>query len=201
MLVRAGILALSIAATGSSEGAQDPRGVALTVRLPELTTVEVALDEIELQWRDERGARLEETRAATGTWRADVRRVAAGQTVFAIRAVAALPELSAIAKELEDLNPGSAAHLVLYERGRARSEASRMLLGREVALLLDELTSSSVVLDALRAFRVQAVPSVSRAYVVEAADPLGALALADRLRATPGVETAYPLVQRRQFSR
>ena len=48
---------------------------------------------------------------------------------------------------------------------------------------------------------MQPVASVPRAYILQAADPLDALQLADTLRARPGIKTAYVLLQTRGFLR
>jgi hypothetical protein len=173
----------------------------LIVRTPEPERFEAALDEIELTWRDERGAAVEQTRTAAGTSRASVTRTRAGGAVFAVRDVSVLSELAALLREVEAQNPMSVGYIVLYEAGRPHSDATRRLMGREVAVLLTDDGDRDAVLQKLSAFRVNPVASVPRAYVVEAADPLSALALVDLLRTTPGVKTAYALLLRRAFPR
>ena len=200
------LLLVLVVGVGSARADQAARGqvssgVELTIRAPDAERVEVALDEVELQWRDGRGAPQEQIRAAVGTSRATEQRTTMGATVFAMRDVATIQDVSAVARGLEEQNPGAVAYLVLYEAGRPRSEATRRLLGREVAIMLDDAADAEAMVKILSAFRVRPITSVPRAYVVEAADPMGALALADKLRATPGVKTAYPLLQRRQFTR
>jgi hypothetical protein len=186
----------------ASQGArQEGKGVELIVRTPEPERVEAALDEIELRWRNERDAAVGQTRTATGTSRTTMERSTVGGAIFAVRDVAALSELGAHLREIEARNPMSVGHIVLYEAGRPRSDATRRLLGREVAVLLADDGVRDTVLKTLSGFRVSPVAGVPRAYVVEAADPLGALALADALRTRPGVKTAYVLLLKLAFPR
>jgi hypothetical protein len=192
---------LSAPPQAAQAGRAQSKGIELIVRTPEPERFEAALDEIELQWRDERGAAVEQARTATGLSRATVERTTAGGAIFAIRDVAEVSELVALLREVEAQNPLSIGYIVLYEAGRPRNEATRRLLGREIAVLLADDADRDAVLQKLSGVRVSPVPSVPRAYVVEAADPMSALAMADVLRTTPGVKTAYALLQRRAFPR
>lgn len=186
---------------GQSIRGQAPASLALTLQTPGTEQLDLALDEIELQWRNTRGLSEEVSRAATGTPRATVQTAGAGRVVFAARAVVTLQDLGLLARQLEGQNRDSVAHLVLYEAGRPRSAATRRLLGREVAVMLSDGADPDAILKTVPAINVRPVATIPRAYVVEAADPVGALGLAETLRQTPGVDTAYPLLQRRQFSR
>ena len=189
------------APSGQTARGQSQTSIALTLQTPEIERLDLALDEIELQWPKARGLSEDLIRAATGTLRATVRTTGAGGAVFAARTVVTLQDLGQVARELEEQNRGSVAHLVLYQAGGPRGAATRRLLGREVAVMLDDGADPDAVLKAVSALNVRPVATVPRAYVVEAADPVGALGLAETLRQTPGVRTAYPLLQRRQFSR
>jgi hypothetical protein len=188
--------------TISAAAAQTPpaSGIELTVRTPQPERFELALDEIEIQWRGERGTRAAQRRAATATARATVRKSSDAGTVFTVRDARAAADLREIARGLEQQNAGGVAHLVLYDAGKPHSEASRKLLGREVAVILNETIDASAILSPrVKTFR--RMPAVPNAYIAEAADPLAALALADELAAVTGVETAYPLLQRRRMTR
>jgi len=198
MLALAGVLLSGSAWMAAGPFAQDPaKTVQMTIHTPDAERVEIALDEIELQRVSQRAG----PQAAAGTSHAVFQRETPGGSLFTLRGAATVDQLTAYARELEAQNPGARAYLVLYEAGRARNDATRQLLGRDVAVLIDAASTADVVLRPFSGYPTRAVESVSHAYVLEALDPLGALALADQLRATPGVKTAYPLLKRRQFLR
>jgi hypothetical protein len=194
---------LGPSATSQAGQAGRPQGkeVELIVRTPEPERFEAALDEIELRWRDERGVAVEQARTATGTSRASVERKTTGGAIFTVKDIADLTELRDQLREVEAQNPMSVGHIVLYMAGQPRSDVTRRLLGREIAVLLAEGIDRNTVFERLSGVRVTPVAGVPRAYVVEAADPLTALALGDVLRMTPGVETAYALLLKRAFPR
>jgi predicted secreted protein len=176
------LFALTLCGAASVAAAQTPaRAAEVIVYTPDAERFVLALDEIELQWRDERRTENERTR------------------MVAIRDSATPEDITTRARVLEAENPGAVAYLVLYEADQGRSDATRRLLGREVAVLLNDTAKADVVLKALPGLRARAVGF--GAYVVEASDPLAALALADTIRGIPGVKTAYPLLQRRHFTR
>lgn len=184
---------------GSGDAGQSGRSVEIAVRTPAPARFEVALDEVELEWRDERG-RVRAMPAPATTPRSAVARTTAGGTVFSVRETGGLDDLRAVARGLEERNPGAVAYLVLYEAEKPRSAATRQLLGREVAVIFKDAREAEPVL-ASRGARSRPVTSVPGAYVVEAADPLGSLALADELSALPNVQTAYPMLRRQLFPR
>lgn len=175
--------------------------IEVVVRTPNPERFEVAVDELELQWRGERGAARDQIRTPRPIPRAPVARNLPGRAVLAPRGVTTLQDLTTLVREVEAQNPDGTAQLVLYQAGRPRSEATRRLLGREVAVLLVEGPEGDAALSRLTSMQPRPVASVPRAYIVEAADPLGALDLAERLRTEPGVKTAYSLLQQRAFPR
>jgi hypothetical protein len=184
-----------------STKAQSPSataGVELTIRTPAAERFELALDEVELQWTTEGAARAN---APAETPRTIAQRRTTGGVVFSVRAIPTVSELERALRELEGRNPDAKGHLVLYEADRPRTEASRRLLGREIAVILTTVANPTVVFKGLSPALVRPLQSVPRAYIVEAADPLSALTLADTLRSAPGVATAYPLLQRVQYAR
>src|SRR3972149_8177373 len=123
------------------------------------------------------------------------------RATFRVSGIFDQADLSARAKALQAANPGADYYLVLYEPGRPRTKATRRLLTRAVALLLDPGTSPQGVLAGLPGGGLRAVPGVADGYVVEAAEPLAAVELADELRRGGGVRNAYPLLKRQQFPR
>ena len=119
--------------------------------------------------------------------------------VFAVENVANAPELAQRAHALENANPGKEAHLVLFERGAARVDANRVLLGRDVALLLKD--ANSPVPESLKGLDVTPFASVPGTFIVRAADPLAAIDVADKLRQDPAVRESYPLLRRFRAAR
>lgn len=197
------LMACAVALAGSPatcDAGQRGRGVEIAVRTPTPQRFEVALDEVEVEWRDERGQVREGQKPAAATSRTAVQRTKPGGTVFSVRETGSVDDLRAVARGLEEQNPGAVAYLVLYDAGRPRSEASRQLLGREVAVIFNDAAQAEAILSA-RSAKYRPLKAVAGAYVVEAADALGALALADELDALPEVETAYPLLRRQHFTR
>jgi hypothetical protein len=177
-------------------------GPVVTIHAPHAARFEVALDEVELDWSRVPGIKNQAPAhaAATVPGAAVARRNAHRATVAVPRA-AALADLRATAMALEAANPGALTHLVLYEAGRPRSEATRRILTRDVGLLLEKGEDPVAVLATVPAGSLSALPGVADAYVVDAGDPVSALALADALRADPRVRAAYPLLQRRAWPR
>jgi hypothetical protein len=70
-----------------------------------------------------------------------------------------------------------------------------------VAVLLAGGLRAGDVLSGSHAASARAVPGVPDGYVVRAADPLSALAVAEALRKDPRVRAAYPLVKRQRVPR
>jgi hypothetical protein len=162
----------------------------------------VALEEVELDWSVDPGAKgrtpASHTVAIPGS--RVVEREAARAAV-AVAGAASPADVLMISTALKAANPGAEAHLVLYEPGLPRNKANRRLLTREVGLLVELGEDPQGVLAGLPAGPIRAVPGVPGGYVVEAADPIAALDLADALRQRPGVRSAYPLLKRLYFRR
>ena len=171
--------------------------VPLVLYMPQPERFDVALDEIELQWKGDEGA----SGSAAPSARAALERRTRAGAVFRVQGLAAIEQVAAAMRELEDRNPGARGHLVLYEANRVRSESTRRLLGRDVAMLLADDRGPDSVLKGLQISGVRPVAAVSRAYVVEALDPLAAVRIAEALRNAPGVRGAYPLLQRTYATR
>jgi len=201
-LVAAGLVMSVTGLPGAKEAKRPPEGPLVTIHAPQPQRLELALDEVELDW-----SRDPSTRAgAPGTSPVAI----AGTTIVerdGRRAVVAVPrqagalDLLQVARALEAANPDAEAHLVLYEPGLPRGTATRRLLTREVSLLLDPGKDPAPVLAGFPVGGVRAVRGVPGAYVVDAGDPLAALDLADALRGRPGVRAAAPLLKRLRFPR
>ena len=184
-------------------GAKRPaEGPLITVRAPQPQQFEIALDEIELDWSVDPGAKVRQPAQAPA--------LIPGTAILesqATRALVSVPgvtdpkDLLPTAVALKAANPGSDVHLALYEPGLPKSRATRRLLTREVGLLMERGEAPTQVLGGLSAASVRPVPGVADGYVVEAADPLAALDLAEALRQRPGVRSAYPLLKRHYFPR
>ena len=173
----------------------------ITIHAPHPEPLELALDEVELDWSGAPAVRGRAAAAAVEAAGARLSAVDERRAVFRPANAGDLRGLWAVAEALEAANPGAQARLVLYEPGLPRSEATRRLLTREVALLLGPAEEPQDVLVGLSVGPVRAVPGVRGGYVVEARDPIDALDLADLLRQRLGVQSAYPLLKRRHFTR
>jgi hypothetical protein len=179
-----------------------PAGPLVTIHAPHPQQWELALDEVELDWSKTPGAK--ERTPAKSAVPVPGTKIEKGESVRAVASVigAASPDaLRKRAKSLKDANPGAESHLVLYEPGLPRGKASRRLLTRHVGLILDKAVDPQSVLSGLPGGQIKKVPGVPDGYTVEAEDPLAALGLADALRLRPGVQSAYPLLQRQHFTR
>ncbi len=179
-----------------------PAGPVITIHAPRPEQFELALDEIELDWsRQPRAKELAPAQHAAPTARARLVEKQAVRAIASVSGVADSADLLIEAKALKTANPGAEAHLVLYESKRPRNSATRRLLTREVGLLLEEGTDLKGLLSGLPVVAIRPVPGVATGYVVEAADPIAALDLAETLRLRPGVRSAYPLLKRQYFKR
>jgi len=86
---------------------------------------------------------------------------------------------------------GADVKLVIYPVGRPRNESTRRLLSRRVLVrLVPEADAASVLGGVPGVAHWQAVDYLPGAVLVEAADPTGALELAESLRVRPGVRSA-----------
>jgi hypothetical protein len=190
----------------ASPSANDPKraagGPLITLHAPHPEQLEVALDEVELDWSGDPGAkgRTAASYAVPIPGSRVVEREAARAAV-AVSGAASLADVLMISTALKAADPGAEVHLSLYGPGLPRNKASRRLLTREVGLLVLLGEDPQGVLGGLPLGPIRAVPGVPGGYVVEAADPIAALDLADALRQRPGVRSAYPLLKRLYFPR
>jgi hypothetical protein len=179
-----------------------PAGPLITIYVPHPEQLELALDEVELDWSGDPGAKGQ----APGHYAAAIpgTRVVdsdAARATIALSGVTDPVDLSIKARALKAANPGAEYHLVLYKPGLPRSTETRRLLTREVGMLLEQGEEPRGVLAGLPAGPLRTVAGVPGGYVVEAGDPMAALDLADQLRGRPGVRSAYPLLKRQHFPR
>ena len=179
-----------------------PAGPLITIHAPHPQQWELALDEIELDWSKMPGAKdRAPAQSAVPIPGTKIEKGESARAVVSVTGAAGRDDLRRKARALKDANPGVESHLVLYEPGIPRSKASRRLLTRHVALLLDPNVDPQSLLAGLPGSQIKKVSGVADAYQVEAEDPLAALDLTDTLRQRPGVRSAYPLLQRQQFKR
>jgi hypothetical protein len=186
-----------------AEGAKRaPEGPLVTIHAPHPEQFELALDEIELDWSGDPGAKQRApgkgAAAIAGTTIRDSEDARVG---LEVSGVTDRGDLLKKAAALKAANPGAEAYLVLYEPGLPKGKSTRRLLTREVGLLMEQGGDLGAVLTGLAAGAVRPVPGVPGGYVVEAGDPLAALDLAEAIRQRPGVRSAYPLLRRVHFSR
>jgi hypothetical protein len=159
------------------------------------------LDEIELEWTDSGDKRFVPDEAPIMVHGARVVKSEASRAIVAVSGITGPTELATMATVLKAANPGAEAHVILLEPGLPQSSATRRLLTREVGVVLEAGKDPQDLMADLPAGSIRAVPGVPGGYVVEAADPLAALTVADALRRRPGVQSAYPLFKRAYFPR
>jgi hypothetical protein len=170
----------------------------VTIFAPQPETYDVSLNELELSLPRRTGPG-DDTALVEVNGARSLRRQS-DSALFEIDAESSTA-LLAIARTLEDANPGTRTNVVLYVAGQRRSSASRRVLTHEVAVILregaDELTFQRQHLQ----YAASAFPGVPRAYILHATDSFGALELADGLREQSDVEYAYPLLRQQSFAR
>jgi len=191
--------------TGGVE-AKDPKrprlGPMITIHSPEPRQLELALDEMELDWSHDPGARARgPAQAAQEVHGARLAARDGVRAIYTLSGVSDKAALRAMAASLSGANPGAEPHVVLYEPGVPESLSSRVVLGREVSLLLKPGETAAAVLAGQSVGAIRQVPGVPGGFVVEAQDPLDALDLADTLRAHPAVTSATPILRRMFFPR
>lgn len=182
-------------ALSAKEPKRHPAGPMITVYTPHPEQLEIALDEIELEWRETDEKTITPTHAPIMIYGAQISESAASRATVAVSGITSQMDLSMIATSLKAANPGAEAHLILYEPGLPKNQTTRRLLTREVGLIVEQGEDPQALLEGLPAGSVRSVPGVPGGYVVEASDPISALSLADALRQRPGVRSAYPLLK------
>ncbi len=174
-----------------------PLGPVVVIHDPAPREIEVALDDVELDWH--RAPGLHGPAPAASAREVPGARLVARdgrREVFSISGASTLTSLQGMAHALRGVNLGAEAHLVLYELGRAREVATRHLLTRDVAALLRSGACPAEVLGR------RAIGAVRPAGgVPEASDAIDALDLPDALRLHRDVLSAYPLLKRQRFPR
>ena len=176
-----------------------PEGPLLTVRTPEEEQFELSLDELELEPQD--GSRAAESIPSLSL-SSSISFVAArdGRSILRVSGASGSEDLLRFSTDLEAANAGSRVNWVLYRPEFAKTLGTRILLTREVGLILDDdVPLQGVFSDSVG--KARAVPGVANAYVVEASDPMSALNLVERLRQRPGIRTVYSLVKRQLLPR
>lgn len=172
----------------------------IAIYAPEKELFELALDELDLDWSRTglaKGAAQPAPAAAAGA-RLDTRD--GHRATFSVSSVATREQLAAIGGALEDANPGAEVNLILYDAGAPRTAATRRMLTREVAIVFQD-PQATELLSQFAANKPRPIAGVPGGYLLEAADPVQALYLAEELRGDATVKNAYPLIKRQQFAR
>jgi hypothetical protein len=188
-------------ALSAKEPKRPSAGPLITVHTPHPEQLEIALDEVELEWTDLSEKKLAPAESPRMIYGSRVVKSETARAVVAVTGIASPMDLSMMATSLKAANPGAEAHLILYEPGLPRSTATRRLLTREVGVVLEQGEDPQSLLTGISAGSVRSVSGVPGGYVIEASDPIAALNLADALRRHPGVRSAYPLLKRAYFPR
>lgn len=198
LLALTGLIAWMLPATHAawpalaSQAAVPPaerRSIAVVVLTPAPVDFELALDEIELEWHKGEG---EPRTALPGT---SVISHDGGHTALAV-AADGIDRLREVLRAEEQANPGSSAHVVLYEAGRPRTASSRRLLTPEIAVVIASGVSIDDVAARAALLAGEMVPGVEGAYVLRAPGALAALDAVRQLAVVPGVTTVYSLLKR-----
>lgn len=195
-------LLAQLSGLSASGATRPPAGPLITIHAPQPRQFELALDEVELDWSGDPGAKTRRpAESATPISGAMIVEGEAVRTLFSVPPANNPKDLLAIATALRAANPGSEAHLVVYEPGLPKSKATRQLLTREVGLLMEQGMDPQGMLGGQPVGGIRQVPGVPDGYVVEAPDPIAALDLAEAVRLRPGVRSAYPLLKRQYVQR
>lgn len=171
-------------------------GRTITAAAPEPKRLILALDEVELDWSGAGDRRAVLARDVTPV--AGVRAIQPMGLRTVLKVVAGSEaDLAAVSRAAETANPGAEARLVLYEEGEPRSDRTRHLLTREVAILVEPGTDVGALLTQLGVEQARQVTGVPNAWIVLAREPLESLRLVDTASATAGIRLAYPLLRKK----
>ncbi len=185
----------------SAYQADAPNSLLVTVYTPSMQQFELALDQAELEWVNAGPGKQVLAAGVVAVEGTRVARRLGARTAFAVVDAHTPGELVARVKALEFANPGSQGELVLYERGRGRSDPTRHVLTKQIGVVLKDPTDPDDVLKRFAATTPQTIPGVPGGYVITADDPLAAVAIAGLLRQEPGVASASPLMRHARFAR
>ena len=195
-----GVAALSLVTALPAAAQSGVSGRTIAVAAPEPLRLVLALDEIELDWSgagDERVVLSRNVAAVPGV------RSVQRDGLHAVLTLTAGSEadVATTLRAAEAANPGAEGRLVLYEEGAPRSERTRHLLTREVAVLVDPTVGVAGLATQLGVAPPRSVAGVPNAWILLANDPLDALRLAETANGTTGVRLAYPLLRKQQALR
>ena len=172
------------------------------MRAPSPRQYELALDEIGLDWSGMPGAKVQPpAQSIVLIAGAAVLEGEGSHALLSVPKAATPADLLLIAEALKAANPGSEAHLVLYEPGSLKNRRTRQLLTRDVGLLMEKGVDPRGALPADLVTALRPAPGVPDGYLISASDPLAAVDLASALLLQPGVRSAYPLLKRYQVKR
>ena len=199
-----GVVCLGLVLIAASAGGvtQDPpRPTAeVLIPVPELRPFVIALDEIELDWTARKG-RTDSRPAMTPVAGATVVSDEPQRTRVRVDAAPTVEALAHVLAANQAANPGARGELVVYEKGRPRTEASRQLVTSDVALMLNEGASLDQILSRAKVADAKTVRGTPSGYVIGCDTPFTAIEVARALATIDGVKRAYPLLKRSRVTR
>jgi len=173
----------------------------VTIYTPQRQQLELALDEVELNFPAGHGGGAAPAAAAVEIAGSRLDLADGRRAIFALSGVTDLSSLRRQVEALAAVNPAAEPALVAYVPGLPKSSATLRLLTREIGILLEPGQDASAAIAGLPAGPIRAVPGAPSGYVIDTADPFTALEVAEALRQRPGVSAAYPIVRRLVFGR
>jgi len=176
-------------------------GVPFTVHTPEPELLELALDEIELDWSEAGSAARPLAARPVAIDGTVLVEQAPTVAVYRVTNVTTPEQLAGVSRALEAANAGAEGNFVLYARNTNRDASMRRVLTTHLAFVLEDPADPHRVVEQLAGLNPATLPGIPGGFVIEALDPLSAIQFSDDIRARRGVKTAYPLVKRRQFVR
>ncbi len=197
LLVSAIVLAIwGSAALPQSVAAQTSDRIVIFA--PERQEYDLALDELELI--PAAGGPARSARSTVEVAGARVLRRQENSTVFRVNAPSR-NALIATARTLSGANPGTRTALVLYLPKQPRNEETRRVMTGDVAVLLNAGADPAAFRRDQQRYSPENVAGLANAFVLVTDDAEDALDLSDALRQRGDVQTAYPLLGKKQFSR
>ena len=182
-------IALAAALTSSvaaEPGRTRPVSPLVPVATPEPVLFELALDELELLWSPMPAGVRTVSVSTAGVLGATVLAHRGGQAIVTMARVESAAALAVVAARLQRANPGATVKPVFYEAGVRRTATTRRIgMSWMRLVVMPGATAEAVVASASVAIR--RAPESTRAYGLQASDPMTALALTTALGGQPGV--------------
>lgn len=175
----------------SSVASAAPPDPVVRARVPEPQDLVLSLEQIGIEAP---GSTLQQVASAHD---AAVVRVNARTAILRLKPAASADALLARLQTIERTHPEATTFVVAAPRGAPDTADARLLITREVVFVMND---GAGVPELVTGDARPAGP-LKGAYVVAAADPLAAIALADELSTRPGVRIAYVLTKQMMVPR